>query len=242
MSYLQTDTHASSSLYKPHSPTTASPPDTPSPASPTRSDENLPAPYVHVHNLNGMSQYTPATTPDSTGDWKQTPPYLNMEEKTAPATLGVGSGAGGQEQASGARERASPTRATGLREQQSQPTHFTPAFFAGATGAAATNEKDEAYQTTMNGGGAQPRRQYANNTPTSYTTPTTYPLTRTPSGSGRAEGSAKAGFYDSPAYWLILYFFFNLGLTLFNKIVLVSFPFPYVSLLSHAYCDQPLTD
>lgn len=38
------------------------------------------------------------------------------------------------------------------------------------------------------------------------------------------------GFYDSAAYWLGLYFFFNLGLTLFNKIVLVSFPFPYVSL------------
>jgi hypothetical protein len=42
--------------------------------------------------------------------------------------------------------------------------------------------------------------------------------------SGRGEG-----FYDSAAYWLCLYFFFNLGLTLFNKIVLVSFPFPYVS-------------
>jgi hypothetical protein len=39
------------------------------------------------------------------------------------------------------------------------------------------------------------------------------------------------GFYDSAGYWLILYFFFNLGLTLFNKVVLVSFPFPYVSCL-----------
>jgi hypothetical protein len=37
------------------------------------------------------------------------------------------------------------------------------------------------------------------------------------------------GFYDSAGYWLGLYFFFNLGLTLFNKVVLVSFPFPYVS-------------
>lgn len=34
--------------------------------------------------------------------------------------------------------------------------------------------------------------------------------------------------WDSEASWLGLYFFFNLGLTLFNKIVLVSFPFPYV--------------
>ena len=38
-----------------------------------------------------------------------------------------------------------------------------------------------------------------------------------------------ATIQDSAAYWLCLYFFFNLGLTLFNKIVLVSFPFPYVS-------------
>lgn len=36
-------------------------------------------------------------------------------------------------------------------------------------------------------------------------------------------------FYDSVPYWLALYFCFNLGLTLFNKVVLVSFPFPYVS-------------
>jgi hypothetical protein len=43
------------------------------------------------------------------------------------------------------------------------------------------------------------------------------------------EVRAGEGFYDSAAYWLGLYFFFNLGLTLFNKIVLVSFPFPYVS-------------
>lgn len=43
------------------------------------------------------------------------------------------------------------------------------------------------------------------------------------------ENTTKEGFYDSAAYWLCLYFFFNLGLTLFNKIVLVSFPFPYVS-------------
>lgn len=42
-----------------------------------------------------------------------------------------------------------------------------------------------------------------------------------------AEGAKK--FTDSAAYWLILYFMFNLGLTLFNKVVLVNFPFPYVS-------------
>lgn len=41
-------------------------------------------------------------------------------------------------------------------------------------------------------------------------------------------------FNDSAAYWLILYFMFNLGLTLFNKIVLVNFPFPYTLTGLHA--------
>lgn len=44
-----------------------------------------------------------------------------------------------------------------------------------------------------------------------------------------AVATSKQKFSDSTAYWLILYFIFNLGLTLFNKMVLVSFPFPYVS-------------
>ena len=52
------------------------------------------------------------------------------------------------------------------------------------------------------------------------------------------EGRAGEGFYDSVAYWLGLYFFFNLGLTLFNKIVLVSFPFPYVSAVEGARCTS----
>lgn len=42
-------------------------------------------------------------------------------------------------------------------------------------------------------------------------------------------GEQPKKFTDSVAYWLILYFMFNLGLTLFNKVVLVNFPFPYVS-------------
>lgn len=44
---------------------------------------------------------------------------------------------------------------------------------------------------------------------------------------------APTRFYDSVPYWLGMYFFFNLGLTLFNKVVLVSFPFPYVSVTVH---------
>ena len=45
-----------------------------------------------------------------------------------------------------------------------------------------------------------------------------------------AEVEEKPKLTDMVGYWLGLYFFFNLGLTLFNKVVLVSFPFPYVSL------------
>ncbi|OWZ28658.1 hypothetical protein C351_06492 [Cryptococcus neoformans c8] len=45
---------------------------------------------------------------------------------------------------------------------------------------------------------------------------------------------AKVPFTESAAYWLALYFVFNLGLTLFNKFVLVSFPFPYTLTGLHA--------
>lgn len=39
----------------------------------------------------------------------------------------------------------------------------------------------------------------------------------------------KVPLTESTGYWLALYFAFNLGLTLYNKVVLVNFPFPYVS-------------
>ncbi|KAF7293001.1 TPT domain-containing protein [Mycena indigotica] len=39
---------------------------------------------------------------------------------------------------------------------------------------------------------------------------------------------------DSSAFWLSMYFCFNLGLTLFNKRVLVGFPFPYTLSALHA--------
>ncbi|GAA5878972.1 hypothetical protein JCM16303_007249 [Sporobolomyces ruberrimus] len=39
--------------------------------------------------------------------------------------------------------------------------------------------------------------------------------------------SALAERLDTPAAWLLLYFAFNLGLTLFNKLVLQGFPFPW---------------
>lgn len=46
------------------------------------------------------------------------------------------------------------------------------------------------------------------------------------------------GHYTSgPAFWLILYFFFNLSLTLYNKSVLIRFPFPYTLTALHALCS-----
>ncbi|KAJ7507185.1 hypothetical protein B0H11DRAFT_1970631 [Mycena galericulata] len=39
---------------------------------------------------------------------------------------------------------------------------------------------------------------------------------------------------DSPTFWLAMYFCFNLGLTLYNKGVLVRFPFPYTLSALHA--------
>lgn len=45
-------------------------------------------------------------------------------------------------------------------------------------------------------------------------------------------------FYDSQIFWLGLYFTFNLGLTLFNKGVLLRFPFPYTLTALHALCGS----
>lgn len=41
---------------------------------------------------------------------------------------------------------------------------------------------------------------------------------------------------DSAAAWMVLYFIFNLGLTLYNKGVLVRFPFPYSLTALHTFC------
>ncbi|KAI0664144.1 triose-phosphate transporter family-domain-containing protein [Cubamyces menziesii] len=42
----------------------------------------------------------------------------------------------------------------------------------------------------------------------------------------------------SEAFWLALYFAFNLGLTLYNKGVLVRFPYPYTLTAVHALCGS----
>jgi hypothetical protein len=203
---------------RPHSPILDTPPETRSPTSPINSDEHLPTPTTHVLPQYSPSPGTESITPEDTKG-----PYLgpNLQVKASGSPLLH------QTEQMG-RERLSPTRSHGFRDQQQQqqPNQFTPAFYNGS-------EKDDGFATSstgaQNGGaGAQPRRFYANTTPTSYTMPGAHPLTRSISDSGKAEAPTRQGFYDSPAYWLILYFFFNLGLTLFNKIVLVSFPFPYV--------------
>ena len=41
---------------------------------------------------------------------------------------------------------------------------------------------------------------------------------------------------DSPPLWLALYFTLNLTLTLYNKSVLIHFPFPYTLTALHAFC------
>ena len=41
---------------------------------------------------------------------------------------------------------------------------------------------------------------------------------------------------DSPSFWLALYFALNLWLTLYNKSVLIQFPFPYTLTALHALC------
>jgi len=43
-----------------------------------------------------------------------------------------------------------------------------------------------------------------------------------------------SGISDYQAFWLILYFVLNLVLTLYNKVLLVSFPYPYTLTAIHA--------
>ncbi|KAF8639185.1 hypothetical protein AX17_001671 [Amanita inopinata Kibby_2008] len=43
--------------------------------------------------------------------------------------------------------------------------------------------------------------------------------------------------YDSPPLWLALYFLLNLTLTLYNKSVLIKFPFPYSLTALHTLCS-----
>ena len=45
------------------------------------------------------------------------------------------------------------------------------------------------------------------------------------------------GLDESPTFWLVVYFMSNLALTLYNKSVLIQFPFPYTLTALHALCS-----
>ena len=45
-------------------------------------------------------------------------------------------------------------------------------------------------------------------------------------------------FFHSQPFWLVLYFCFNLGLTLYNKAVLIHFPYAYALTALHALCGS----
>lgn len=47
---------------------------------------------------------------------------------------------------------------------------------------------------------------------------------------------AENKYVNTQEFWLALYFFFNLSLTLYNKVVLVHFPYPYTVTALHALC------
>lgn len=47
---------------------------------------------------------------------------------------------------------------------------------------------------------------------------------------------AENKYLSTQEFWLALYFFFNLSLTLYNKVVLVHFPYPYTVTALHALC------
>lgn len=81
--------------------------------------------------------------------------------------------------------------------------------------------------------------------PTSYPLPWELPL---PSIT-RSAASHKVSVYDdcrtdsppffqSQSFWLALYFCFNLGLTLYNKAVLIHFPYAYALTALHALCGS----
>lgn len=62
------------------------------------------------------------------------------------------------------------------------------------------------------------------------------PSPLTPARPALAYSPPQATVLDSEAMWLLLYFSFNLALTLYNKLVLVRFPFPYTLTALHAFC------
>ncbi|TEB32667.1 TPT-domain-containing protein [Coprinellus micaceus] len=59
------------------------------------------------------------------------------------------------------------------------------------------------------------------------------PNLHTPSKSAHSGQNLRS---PNPAFWIVLYFTLNLSLTLYNKYVLIHFPFPYTLTALHALC------
>lgn len=59
------------------------------------------------------------------------------------------------------------------------------------------------------------------------------PNLHTPSKSAQSGQNMRS---PNPAFWIVLYFTLNLSLTLYNKYVLIHFPFPYTLTALHALC------
>lgn len=57
-------------------------------------------------------------------------------------------------------------------------------------------------------------------------------------GEGTGHFLKTGRIFDTQPAWLVLYFFFNLGLTLYNKGVLERFPFPYSLTALHTLCGS----
>ncbi|KAJ9107161.1 hypothetical protein QFC19_002821 [Naganishia cerealis] len=74
-------------------------------------------------------------------------------------------------------------------------------------------------------------------TPSTPASPYSYGVAHVPTLTGinrRDSNAEKVPFTETTGYWLSWYFVFNLGLTLYNKVVLVNFPFPYTLTGLHA--------
>ena len=67
--------------------------------------------------------------------------------------------------------------------------------------------------------------------------PSLRPITKKWDGYYVSGRQAFQNLRDSPIAWLALYFLSNLCLTLYNKSVLIEFPFPYTLTALHALCS-----
>ncbi|KAG9307963.1 triose-phosphate transporter family-domain-containing protein [Chiua virens] len=62
--------------------------------------------------------------------------------------------------------------------------------------------------------------------------------TTTPHATEKEARTETSSFFHSQPFWLVLYFAFNLGLTLYNKAMLIHFPYAYALTALHALCGS----